>query len=167
MAILQEKRNDLNLAIFMCPGEAQVIVLKHQGVGTTRPSTHDLLGTVINTLGGSVKHVVVSDVHHSIAHTKIALQLRGEVKELDSRPSDALALAVQEEVPIFAEERVLDEAAWVLDKERHLLLPLEQAERPDPGRTSRVRDGELQRLSAFTGFIDSLELGDFGTERPR
>ena len=99
------------MPIFVCPAEAQVIVLKLQGVSTTRLSIHDLLGTVINTLGGSVKHVVVSDVRHSIAHTKIALQLRGEEKELDSRPSDALALAVQEEVPIFAEERVLNQAA--------------------------------------------------------
>jgi bifunctional DNase/RNase len=56
VAILKENDNDLYLAIFMCPGEAQVIVLKLQGVGTVRPSTHDLLGTVINTLGGSVKH---------------------------------------------------------------------------------------------------------------
>ena len=166
VAILKEKDNDLYLAIFMCPGEAQVIVLKLQGVGTTRPSTHDLLGTVINTLGGSVKHVLVSDVHHSIVYTKIALQLRGEVKELDSRPSDALALAVQEGVPILAEERVLDEAAWVLDKERNLFIPLEQEKRPGPGRTSRVREGELQRLSAFTEFIDTLDLGDFGTQQP-
>jgi len=167
VVILKEKAGNLYLSIFMCPAEAQVIVLKLQGVGTTRPSTHDLLGTVINALGGSVKHVVVSDMHHSIAHTKIALQLRGEVKELDSRPSDALALAVQEEVPIFAEERVLDQAAWVLDKERNLFIPLEQEKRPGPRRTSRVREEELQRLSAFTEFIDSLELGDFGTQQPR
>jgi len=132
-------------------------------VGSTRPSTHDLLGTVINTLGGSVKHVVVSDVHHSVAHTKIVLQARGEVKELDSRPSDALALAVQEEVPIYAEERVLDQAAWVLDKERNLFMQ----RRPGPGRISRVREEGLQHPSAFTEFIDTLELGDFGTERPR
>ncbi len=89
------------------------------------------------------------------------------MKELDSRPSDALALAVQEEVPIFAEERVLDQAAWVLDKERNLFIPLEQAKRPGPGKTRRVREEELQRLSAFTEFIDSLELGDFGTQQPR
>ncbi len=167
VVILKENDSDLYLSIFMCPAEAKVIVLKLHGTSTTRPSTHDLLGTVINTLGGSVKHVVVSDVHHSIAHTKIVLQLRGKMKELDSRPSDALALAVQEEVPIFAEERGLDQAGWVLDKERNLFIPLEQTKRPGPGKTSRVRDEELQRLSAFTGFIDSLELGDFGTERPR
>ncbi len=166
-AILKDRDNDLYLSIFMCPAEAQVIVLKLQGVGTTRPSTHDLLGTVINTLGGSVKHVLVSDVHHSVAHTKIALQIGGEVKELDSRPSDALALAVQEEVPIFAEERVLDQAAWVRDKERNLFIPLEQAKRLGPGRNSRVRQRELQRLSAFTEFIETLELGDFGTGRTR
>ncbi len=112
--------------------------------------------------GGSVKHVVVSDVHHSITHTKIALQIRGEVKELDSRPSDALALAVQEEVPIFAEERVLDQAAWVRDKERNLFIPLEQERRLGPERNSRVRQRELQRLSACTEFIDTLDLGDFG-----
>ena len=81
--------------------------------------------------------------------------------------SGCCVATVRGEVPIFADERVLDQAAWVLDKERNLFIPLEQANRPGPGRTSRVRDGELQRLSAFTGFIDSLELGDFGTERPR
>ncbi len=167
VVILKEKAGDLYLSVFMCPAEAQVIVLKLQGGDTPRYSTHDLLGTVINTLGGSVKHVVVSDVHRSIAHTKVALQLRGEVKELDSRPSDAIALAVQEEVPIFAEERVLDQAAWVLDKERNLFIPLEQEKRPGAGRTSRVREEELQRLSAFTEFIDTMDLGDFDTQRPR
>ena len=88
------------------------------------------------------------------------------MKELDSRPSDALALAVQEEVPIYAEERVLDQAAWVLDKERNMFIPLEQAKRPGPGRTSRVREEELQGLSAFTEFINTLDLGDFGTQQP-
>lgn len=161
VVILKEKAGDLYLSIFMCPAEAKAIVLKLQGVGTTRPSTHDLLGTVINILGGSVMHVVVSDVH-PIAHTKITLQLGCEVKELDSRPSDALALAVQEEVPIYAEEWVLDQAAWVLYKGRMFIH-----KRPGPGKASRVREEELRRLSAFTEFIDSLELGDFGTQQPR
>ncbi len=165
--ILKEKADDLYLPIFMSPPEARVLVLKLRGVATTRPSTHDLLGTVINILGGSVKHVVVSDVHHPTAHSKIVLQFGGEVKELDSRASDAIALAVQEEVPIYAEEWVLVQAAWVLDKEKDLVIPFEPEKRPDLLWTSRVREEELQRLSAFTGFIDSLELGDFGTERPR
>ena len=162
VVILKEKAGDLYLSILMCPAEAQVIVLKLQGVGSTRPSTHDLLGTLINTLGGTVNHVVVSDVPHSIAHTKIALQLGCEVKELDSRPSDAIALAVQEGVPIYAEERVLDQAAWVLDKGGMFIQ-----KRPSQGKTSRVREEELQRLSAFTEFIHSLEMGDFDTDRPR
>ncbi len=164
---LKQKYGDLYLSIFMCPAEAQTIALKLQGVGAIRPLTHDLLGTVINTLGGSVKHVVVNDVRHSIAHTKIALEARGEVKELDSRPSDALALALVEDVPIYAEERVLDQAAWVLDKERNIFIPLAQTKRPGPGRISRVREKELQRMSAFTEFIDTLELKDFGTQPSR
>jgi len=78
-------------------------------------------------------------------------------RQVDSRPSDALALAVRADVPIYAEEVVLDKAAIILDKETGKPIPPESGEAGD----KKVSDQELRRMSAFRDFIDTLDLDDF------
>ena len=109
--------SDRYLPIWIGPAEADAIAVKLQDLSVPRPLTHDLLRTVIDTLGGSVVHILVSDLHDDTFYAKIVIQVNGDTKEIDSRPSDAMALAVRAQVPIFAEESVMDKAGILLDKE--------------------------------------------------
>ena len=115
VVLLKEKDADRYLPIWIGPAEADAIAVKLQDLSVPRPLTHDLLRTVIDTLGGSLNHILVSDLHNDTFYAKITIQTNGESKEIDCRPSDAVALAVRAKVPIYAEESVMDKAGILLD----------------------------------------------------
>ena len=107
-------------------------------------------------------HILVSDLHNDTFYAKIVIEVSGENKEIDSRPSDAMALAVRAQVPIFAEETVMDKAGILLDKETGKPIT---PERSNAEPTGEVNEEELRRMSAFTDFIMDLDLEDFGGEQ--
>ncbi len=161
VVILKEKLAERYLPIWIGPAEAEAIRLKLQGVTVPRPLTHDLLYTVIGTLGATVNSIIVSDLKSDTFYAKIILTVDGGQMEVDSRPSDALALAVRAEVPVFAEEAVLDKAGILLDKETGKPIPPEGEGGGAGDKGRAISDEELRRLSAFTDFIDTLDLDDF------
>ncbi len=155
VVILREKDSDRYLPIWIGPAEADAIAVRLQDVSVARPLTHDLLRSMIEQLGGRVTHIIVSDLTNDTFFARIVLDVRGEAMEVDSRPSDAIALAVRVEVPIFAEETVLDRAGVILDEEGH---PGAQ----EHGAIGKPMDpAELERLGAFKDFIEGLDLSDF------
>ncbi len=164
---LKVEAADLYLPIYISSAEADSITVSHLGLSAPRPTTHDLLRAVIDTLGGSVKHVILSHVHRSIVYAKIVLRAGGNVRELDSRPGDAVALALRAGVPIYAEEWVLDDAGWRLNQETGALMPPNYGREQYRKRTDEIEEEELQRMSAFTQFINTLEMEDFDWEQPR
>lgn len=107
--ILKEK--GANRRLFICIGqpEAWAIVMGLQNQKMPRPWTHDLLATFVETLGGTTKHVVVTELkpEENTFYSKIVVGTNGMTRDIDARPSDALALAVRQNVPIFAEETLL------------------------------------------------------------
>lgn len=151
VVILKEKNADRYLPIWIGPAEADAIAIKLQGVQVPRPLTHDLLRSVINALGANVRSVLVNDLANDTFYAKIILDSDGKTTEIDSRPSDALALAVRAKVPIFAEEAVLEKAGIYLDKETGKPIP-----------TKELKDDETDRMSAFRDFINGLDLEDLG-----
>jgi len=161
VVILKEKWADRYLPIWIGPSEADAIAVKLQGVNVPRPLTHDLLRLVIDTLGASVNSVVVTDLKNDTFYAKINLELNGGQMEVDSRPSDALALAVRVEVPIYVEETVLDKAGILLDKEtgKPVFEDEETGEAEREGK--KVSEEEMKRLSAFREFIETLDWEDF------
>ncbi len=163
VVILKEKDADRYLPIWIGPAEADAIAVKLQDLSVPRPLTHDLLRTVIDTLGGSVNHILVSDLQNDTFYAKISIQANGEAKEIDCRPSDAVALAVRAQVPIYAEESVLEKAGILLDKETGKPIGVDTG---DAERPAEVNEEELRRMSAFTDFIDTLDLEDFGRQQP-
>ena len=82
-----------------------------------RPLTHDLLRSVLETVGASVSHILVSGLESDTFYAKITISMNGNNLEIDSRPSDAIALAVRVDVPIYAEDQVLEKAGILMDKE--------------------------------------------------
>ena len=164
VVILKEKDSDRYLPIWIGPAEADAIAVKLQDLSVPRPLTHDLLSTVIDTLGGAVKHILVSDLRNDTFYAKITIETNGTSQDIDCRPSDAVALAVRTQVPIYVEEAVLDKAGILLDKETG--KPLVEEAEPGSEQPPEVKEEELRRMSAFTDFIDSLDLEDFGKQKP-
>ncbi len=163
---LQVDFADLYLPIFISSAEADSITVNLMDLGVTRPTTHDLLLAAVDTLGGSVKYVVVSYVHNRIVYAKIVLQAGGDVREVDSRPGDAVALALRAGVPIYAEDWVLDDAGWVLDQETGALIPPNYGREQHRKRSAEIDEEELQGMSAFAEIIATLGLEDFGAGQP-
>ena len=166
VVILKEKESDRYLPIWIGPAEADAIAVKLQDISVPRPLTHDLLRSVIDTLGGSVGHILVSDLESDTFYAKIVINVNGKSVEIDSRPSDAIALAVRSQVPIYAEETVLAKAGILLDKETGKpLLPEDAAAGDGEDKPRVVKEEDLRRMSAFTDFINSLDLEDFGKQK--
>jgi len=159
VVILKEKMADRYLPIWIGPSEADAIAVKLQGVNVPRPLTHDLLRLVIDTLGAHVNSVIVTDLKNDTFYAKITLEVDGGQMEVDSRPSDALALAVRVEAPIYVEESVLDKAGILLDKETG--RPIAEEIGGIEGKGKKVSEEEMRRMSAFRDFIDTLNLDDF------
>jgi len=154
VVILKEKESNRYLPIWVGPAEADAIAVKLQNVELPRPLTHDLLQSVIHALGASLESVLVSDLQNDTFYAKLFLVIDGTQLEVDSRPSDALALAVRVGVPIYAEESVLDKAGIVLDEET--------GKSSSGGKfQGKVNEQELKGLSAYEDFINTLDLEDF------
>ena len=159
VVILKEKTAERYLPIWIGPSEADAIAVKLQGVSVPRPLTHDLLCSIIDALGATINSIVVSDLKNDTFYAKILLSVDGEQMEVDSRPSDALALAVRADVPIFTEETVLDKAGILLDRETGKPLGADGVLGKDVD--TKVNESELKRMSAFYDFINTLDLEDF------
>jgi len=157
VVILKEKVAERYLPIWIGPAEADAIAVCLQGVTVPRPLTHDLLRSIIDALGATVNSIIVCDLKNDTFFAKVILNVDGGQLEIDSRPSDALALAVRVEVPIYAEETVLDKAGVVLDKETGKPLTHETSN----GKDKKVSEEEIEKMSAFYDFINTLDLEDF------
>jgi len=161
VVILKEKTAERYLPIWIGPAEAEAIRLKLQGVTVPRPLTHDLLHSTIDALGATVNSIIINDLKSDTFFAKIILNVDGEQLEVDSRPSDAMALAVRAEVPIYADEAVLDKASILLDKETGKPIREETPEDRAGGKGRKVSDEEMKSMSAFYDFINTLDLDDF------
>src|SRR6478752_1770744 len=102
VVILKEAIRDRYLPIWIGPWEANAIALKLQGVAPERPLTHDLFSRTLAELGVTVRRIVVSDLADETYRARLVLELNGEVREIDARPSDAIALAIRAGVPLYA-----------------------------------------------------------------
>jgi bifunctional DNase/RNase len=99
------------LPIWIGHPEAAAILMKLQGASTPRPMTHDLLTDMLSQLEARVIRITVTELRDSTFYASITIQQDGSEIEVDSRPSDAIALAVRAEAPIFADDRVIEESA--------------------------------------------------------
>lgn len=159
VVILREVDGERHLPIWIGPFEAEAIAMVLQGVGSARPLPYDLLTNVISELGAAVSRIVVSDLNQDVFYARIILDHNGSEVPIDSRPSDAIALAVRAKIPILVDEGVMDRAGIQLGDED------EESEEGAPGREQFGEPVDEEQLSAFRDFIDSLDLDDFGKPR--
>jgi bifunctional DNase/RNase len=160
VVVLKEKGSDRYLPIWIGNNEADAIVIQLQNVPVPRPQTHDLLKSVIGQLGARVSHIVVNDLNDEVFYARINIDLDGKHVEIDSRPSDAIALAVRLQAPIYAEDTVLDKAGVALDAESE---EVEASARSGEGTAEAGAAIDPERLpAAFRDFINTLDLDDLG-----
>jgi bifunctional DNase/RNase len=160
VVILKEKARDRYLPIWIGPWEASAIAMKLQGLTPERPLTHDLFATTLDELGARIDRVIISELADETFHARILLQRDGRTVEVDARPSDALALAVRAEVPIFAADAVLEQAALggdagIVDDEG------------EEGSTLEATGEQVvdPRLDVFRDFVNSLDVDAEGESR--
>ncbi len=111
--ILRDRDGQRVLPIWVGVFEANAIALQMENVSTPRPMTHDLLRNVIEDLKGQVTKVLISDLKENTFYALIYVDVAGELVAIDARPSDAIALALRTQAPIFVEESVIDNAKGI------------------------------------------------------
>jgi uncharacterized protein len=137
IVLLREREGERYLPIWIGAMEATAIAFALQGIVTARPMTHDLLKNVLEEVGVRVERIVITELRDGTFYAIIQLQQNGSRYEVSSRPSDAIALAVRVNVPIFANEEVLSEASIV------------------------IKDDEEQEVEKFREFLDQVTPEDF------
>ena len=165
VVILKEKETSRYLPIWIGAAEADAIAVKLQGTSVLRPLTHDLMQSVIDALGGKVNSIIVSDLQKDVFFAKIVLNRDGEQVEIDSRPSDAIALAVRVKVPIYAEEDVLNRGGVWLDKETGKPVAEDVDQPPNPEGKQIIDEEMKKKASAFYDYINKIDLDDFGKRK--
>ena len=168
VVILKDTEGDRYLPIWIGAWEASAIAMRLQGLAAERPLTHDLFAAALDRLGVHVERVVINELTDETYHARIHLERDGVQVEVDARPSDALALAVRAEVPIFAADEVLAQAALAADPDEDAVTNDDEAEDDaEAGERPRRRKAPLEqvgnapadpRLDMFRDFINSLEV---------
>lgn len=115
--ILKETNGKRKLPIIIGAFEAQSIALELEGMKPPRPLTHDLMKNIIDTFAVSLNEVFINELRDGTFYAKLSVEGVSETQEIDSRPSDAIALAVRYGAPIYVEEEVLQEAGVVSEEE--------------------------------------------------
>jgi len=145
IVMLRDVDGERQLPIWIGPCEAEAITMELQDAEIARPVTHDLLKNVIGELGGAVSHILINELKEQVYFARLFVDIDGRMLEIDSRPSDAIAVAVRAKVPIFVDESVLDEAG---------IVPEPDLKEEEDGESTEKRD-------AFKDFVDTLDFDDF------
>ena len=159
VVILKEVNGERHLPIWIGSYEAEAIAMELQGVTATRPLPYDLIRTIIDDMGGAVDGIAVTDLTDDVFFARIVLRRDGREVEIDSRPSDAIALAVRARVPILVDDSVMDKAGVMLSSDEEGESGTDDASsQPELERAEGVDE---ERLSVFRDFINTLDLDDF------
>lgn len=146
--LLKEIDGNRRLPIIIGQFEAQAIALEMEGIKPPRPLTHDLLKNLIDNLGGTVVEVIVNELRENTFYAKIVLDVSGLTNEVDARPSDAIALAVRADAPIYVSEAVMEAASFIptdeLDSEIQKTFDEEQSSSEKLPKSKEAQIAALQ-----------------------
>jgi bifunctional DNase/RNase len=155
VVFLREVHGDRHLPIWIGEFEAHGIAMELQGNQSPRPLPWDLLKSLIAEINGTIERIVVNDLSQEVFFARITVEIGGRRIEIDSRPSDAIALAVRARCPILVEESVMERAGVSADGE--LEADEESAIAAESGGDRRLDEDQL---GVFRDFINTLDLDD-------
>lgn len=161
IVILKDVHSERFLPIFIGQFEAEAITIELQAAPHSRPLTHDLLKSVIQEMGGRVAYILVNDLRQDTFYARIVIDIDGRQIEVDSRPSDAIALAVRVKAPIFINEAVMDKSSVEPEEDLELQTPRRPAA-PEPEEAPEPPADKVDesKLSAFADFLNTLNLDE-------
>jgi bifunctional DNase/RNase len=148
IVVLKDTESLRYLPIWIGPFEADAITIELQSVEVARPLTHDLLKSTIEQLGAEIVQVAITDLRNDTFYAEVALRVDGRRLEVDSRPSDAIALAVRARVPLYVADEVMEQAG---------ITPEEDLEGSAPAPTEG-KAAEPKPPEAFREFLEGLDL---------
>ncbi|HET6812162.1 MAG TPA: bifunctional nuclease family protein [Acidimicrobiales bacterium] len=146
VVLLQEREGARTLPIFIGAPEARAIALALEGVVTERPMTHDLVRDILEALGARLARVVVTELRDTTYFAEMHLEAGGRQIVVSSRPSDAIAVAVRTQTPLFVADELLDAEGFIL-----------QADDPEDEEV-----GSEELVDQFREFIQGVRPEDFG-----
>ena len=158
IVMLREENGDRQLPIWIGPCEADAISIKLQETEIARPMTHDLIQIVIDKMNGGISHIVIDDLREDVFHAKLYVDLNGSQEEIDCRSSDAIAIAVRVNAPIYVADSVMEEAGIMPEADL-----MDEADEGDDLLDELVGDGEPDSeggdidLGAFKDFLSNLD----------
>jgi hypothetical protein len=166
LVILREVGADRYLPIWVGQYEAEAITVALQEVEMVRPLTHDLLKNVFTTFNAKVKRIEIVALKEDIFYGSIVAEVNGQETKVDSRPSDAIALAVRAHVPILVEDSVIENAGITpeADAEGSAGSELKRQNRARPAPP--VGEVSKERLSVFEDFVGKLDLSKLDKDKP-
>lgn len=148
--ILKEVNGSRRLPIIIGAFEAQSIALEMEGIKPPRPLTHDLIKSILDSMGTDLAEITICELKDGTFYAKLSL----DSQEIDARPSDAIALAVRYGAPIFVSEKVMEEAAFLPENE--------EQETSDALSSAKGKDSKLTKLEALRAqLMDAIEREDY------
>lgn len=158
VVILKLKSKDLYIPIWVGSNEADSIAVKLQKVSLPRPLTHDLMVTLLEKLDVSIEYVLVDSMKNETFYSKIAFKINNKIEMIDSRASDAIALAVRFSCPIYVNDEVVNNVGVSLD---HLAKTAQNNAQKSLNKNNNSETYNTE-VSEFSDFINSLDLDNFG-----
>ena len=152
------------LPIVIGQWEAQSIAWNMQGVEMQRPLTHDLLKTVLNSADLEIKQILINDLKENTFYAKIALKNNGDTIDIDSRPSDAVAIALRMKAPIFVSSQVIDKAAVKIDDDSQ--FEISEVSSLDEQLQKAVESEDYENAALIRDKIHTIKLKEGSGQKP-
>jgi len=158
IVVLREENNERYLPIWIGPYEAEAITIALQEIEVARPQTHDLLKSILTTLNARLLRIEVVSLKEDVFYGNLVVEVDGRTVFIDSRPSDALALAARARVPILVSREVMDSAGVIPEEDmQNQRATPNIPPRPTAGDEPEV-EGTSERLSVFEDFLQNLDI---------
>ncbi|MBE31395.1 MAG: hypothetical protein CL906_01140 [Dehalococcoidia bacterium] len=158
VVILKLKSKEMFIPIWVGPSEADAIAIKLQKVSLPRPLTHDLVISLLESLSISIEYVLIESMKDETFFAKIAIKNNDKIVMIDSRASDAIALAVRVTCPIYANDDVVEKVSVTLDHKNETVNKKNKA----TNESNLSDDNNKTDISQFADFIDTLDLESLG-----
>ena len=142
--ILKTVEDDKRLPIIIGQFEAQAIALQLEGINSPRPLTHDLIRNIIEGFGYAVEYIVIDKIEDSTFYAKIKFTPE-EIEEIDARPSDAIAIALKFDAPIYVSRSVMDEVGFIPENLKHEQGYMEETEKIQPKKEINTNNPEFKK----------------------
>ena len=155
IVVLREAHGERFLPIWVGPYEAEAITVALQEVEISRPLTHDLIRNILNSFQARILRIEIVNLRADIFYGNIVIEQGGRELDIDSRPSDAIALAVRAHVPIYVHPEVMSAASIVPEKDMPEGTASPKSREKDAPPSA---DESSERLNVFKDFIDKLDL---------